>query len=267
MSYRSPFFTIPTRIMDLPGLTLAFLRFYETIFQFWHRDEECFLSNEMIKKRTGISSSSTIQEAFEFFEKNNEIKRIMKNGRRFIEQPPRSIEIEPLSLQRDPPSRCAETPPLATARHNKNNINNKNINRESTIRKKRESLSENFKPDQERQAKEKAVSERCGISTEDLRNKFRTIEKRNDKKSADWQVEYELFLLREKPSVQKVSKKPDSPHEIRSTIPEYQGTTAVKKASANVVTENMAKIHQLLSRKMINVGRPTRPANFEERKR
>lgn len=145
-AYSSPFFTIPSRILDIPNITLQLLRFYETIFQFWHHGKNCYLSNEMIKERTGISSTSSISKAFQFFEEAKEMYRVYLDGKRFIVQPSHSIALpddspekvsndpkasDPLSLQRDPPSRCSETPPLATARHNKNNLNNKKNNKNS----------------------------------------------------------------------------------------------------------------------------------------
>jgi hypothetical protein len=133
--YEQAFFTVPNRILNLPGLTIAFLRFYETIFHFWHKEQLCFLSNDALKERTGISSSSTIQEAFVYFEKHGEIKRVQKGRRRFIIQPERKISFEDISDQksskvsvnRESTSRPTETLPLGTARHNNNNINNINI--------------------------------------------------------------------------------------------------------------------------------------------
>jgi hypothetical protein len=135
-------FVVPYRILNLPGITLAFLRFYETIFQFWNSEGKapCFLSNGKIKERTGIMSSSTIKEAFEFFESHGEMERRTINGRRYIVQPERKIEIieqkdaqDPLAVPR-PPSRCTEAPPLATARHKKANIKKANIKKEKDKR-------------------------------------------------------------------------------------------------------------------------------------
>ena len=87
-----------------------------------------------------------------------------------------------------------------------NKLLNNKLNRESIPRTKREPLSENFKPDQEREAKAKAVAQRCNIPFEDLLSKFKTIEKKKNKTSTDWQADFELFLLREKPSVNKSAK-------------------------------------------------------------
>lgn len=151
--YQSNFFIVPTHIRKLPGMTLAFLDFYETIFQFWHCGKECFLSNQMIKDRTGIKSDSTIAEAFIFFEKAGALKREMRGKRRFIvktvfvERPEDQTPDDPSSVDNSDnngsktdhglanartTSRPSGNQPLATARHNNNNINIKNINKSFT---------------------------------------------------------------------------------------------------------------------------------------
>ncbi len=133
--YQSAFFIVPSRILNLPNITLAQLRVYETIFQFINHDKPCFLSNQMIKERTGISSYSTINEAFHFFELHGELKRVLKNGKRYFVQPSRHISVEndqpvdkPIAPP-IPPYRHTDTPPIGTPIHNINNINSKNINK------------------------------------------------------------------------------------------------------------------------------------------
>ncbi len=155
--YHSNFYIVPTHIRKLPGMTLALLDFYETIFQFLNKGKLCFLKNDAIKERTGIKSISTIQEAFKFFEKHGVMKRIVKNGKRYIVQ---TLAIEDqtdendLSLERQvvdnsklstdnsPKNdqaiavpiggyRCTDREGIAVPIHNNNNINNKNINKSS----------------------------------------------------------------------------------------------------------------------------------------
>jgi hypothetical protein len=192
--YKSIFFIVPARIMNLPGLTLAFLRFYETIYQFWNAEKPCYLNNDSLKERTGIASSSTIQEAFEFFEAANEMKRIYKGKRRYLIQPERKIEIEvvdnsPKSLSKidqplavaSPTSRCTERLPLATARHKNNKFNNKNL-RESNARKKHVPLPDDFKPNGE--AIEFAKNK--GIDLIKVFNKFKRRVKADGWKRIDW---------------------------------------------------------------------------------
>lgn len=152
--YSSPFFTIPSRIMNIPGITIQLLRFYEKIFQYWHHDHECFIGNDALMEHCGMKSESTISKAFQFFEKAGEIKREIRDGHRYITQPPRSIKIgkeknnklstTPLATARGNP-RASETPPLAAARHNKKNNNNKNLNKSSCASRPK---SENQKPEQ-----------------------------------------------------------------------------------------------------------------------
>jgi len=86
MAYEQTFFIVPSRILDLPNITLQLVRFYETIFQFWNKGKNCFLSNELIKERTGMKSDSTVSDAFQYFEENKEMKRIYKGSKRYIVQ-------------------------------------------------------------------------------------------------------------------------------------------------------------------------------------
>ncbi len=157
-NYQQSFFIVPTRIRNLPGMTLAFLYFYETIFQFLNHGKNCYLSNDAIKMRTGITSSSTIQAAFEYFEKHGELKRVQKGKKRYIILPEMKLECENDPVDKSVKnsaksvhalgtargaSRSTETLPLGTARHN-----NKKLNSKKTNVIEREALSE-FKPDEE----------------------------------------------------------------------------------------------------------------------
>lgn len=137
--YTSNFFIVPSHVLELPEITLSFIRFYETIFQFWNHGKPCFLSNSMIKERTGIKSDSTINEAFEYFEEHNEMKRVTENSQRYIVRPEQKISIsepvdnfeivdKPLAVARGG-SRYSERGGLAVARHKIKNINSKNINK------------------------------------------------------------------------------------------------------------------------------------------
>ena len=137
-------------------------------------------------------------------------------------------------------------------------------NKREGARKKRELLSENFKPDQEREAKAKAVSQRCNISYEDLLSKFNTLNKGKYNKCDTWQEDFDLFLLREKPSIKKQTSESKSNQEIRCTVPEYVPDAPIKRASIENVDKHMNAINKLLSRKVIN-GRVS--TSKEERQR
>lgn len=92
--YKAAFFIVPARIMKLPNLTFAFLRIYETIFQFWNHDRPCVLKNETIMERAEICSLTTLREAFVYFESHGEMRRETKKGQRYFIQPTRYISIE-----------------------------------------------------------------------------------------------------------------------------------------------------------------------------
>jgi hypothetical protein len=76
--------TIPSDIWDLPNLTIQLLRFYEKIYQSVCFPKGCFLSNEILKEYSGMSSDSSISEAFKYFEASGKIKRVIDNGRRYL---------------------------------------------------------------------------------------------------------------------------------------------------------------------------------------
>lgn len=80
-------------------------------------------------ERTAIASISTIQEAFKFFEAHNEMKRVQKNGKRYIIQPQRLIEVEEdtgASVSQERKGGIAKSLGGVSLNryHNKNNINN-----------------------------------------------------------------------------------------------------------------------------------------------
>ena len=144
-TYNAAFFIVPSHVLNLPGMTLGFLKVYETIFQFWNHRQDCFLSNESLCERTQLGVSQ-IYEAFTFFEKHNLLSRKKINGRRYFIQPEKKIETD-----------CGENKdPSAEADSSTNNIpnsagaendfrpsgsstsgaaehNNKNINKENNV--------------------------------------------------------------------------------------------------------------------------------------
>jgi hypothetical protein len=130
-NYKPSFFVVPFHITELPDITFAFLKFYETIFQFWNKGLNCFLSNSIIMERTGIKSISTINDAFQFFEKHNEMRREVQNGQRYIIQPERKIKTDCLSKRGIAPAiggyRSSDSGGIAPAIYNNKNLN-KEIN-------------------------------------------------------------------------------------------------------------------------------------------
>jgi hypothetical protein len=88
--YRAAFFIVPSYILDIPNITLSYVKVYETIFQFWNHSKPCYLSLEVISERTGVGKSQ-ICEALNFFEGKGELLRRKKGGRRYFIQPERAI--------------------------------------------------------------------------------------------------------------------------------------------------------------------------------
>lgn len=146
---KHPFVMFPARIWNLPGITLQLVKFYEKIFQFWHQRADCFVNNKTLKEYSGMLSDSSISEAFRYFENLGEMRRVTKNGRRYISQPIHFVGDETISpvdnfeidstnnsqglaVAREG-SRCGEGGGLAAARHNKRSNNNININKSSCL--------------------------------------------------------------------------------------------------------------------------------------
>src|SRR6185503_3711716 len=134
--YKSAFFTVPSHILDLPGLTLKFLMVFETIFQFWNHKKPCFLSDRAIMDRVGISKSQ-LHEAYSFFEKHGELQRKRKNDKRYLVQPVHWIDCEeienrPTSAPADVEVRSSGLSTSAPADHNNKNLN-KELNTTKTL--------------------------------------------------------------------------------------------------------------------------------------
>jgi hypothetical protein len=99
-NYQDTFYIIPRYIRKLPKITLAYLDIYESIFQFWNKGKDCFLSEEGFIEKTGYKRAS-IYNALNYFEKHKEIQRIWFKSKRYIIKPIKHdedcIEIEPKS--------------------------------------------------------------------------------------------------------------------------------------------------------------------------
>lgn len=113
--YSETFFTIPAYILDLPGMTLGYLKVYWTFFQFWNKRLPCYLSNPAIMERTNLKKSQ-VSDALTYFENNGELVREQRGSKRYLLKPEKPIE---WSDNTQPPGGavpCAEiTQPPATA--------------------------------------------------------------------------------------------------------------------------------------------------------
>ena len=92
-TYTSAFFIVPSYILDIPGLTLGYLRVYESIFQFWNHNKTCFLSEKALIERTTLKRTQ-IYEALAFFERHGEVKRVRKGMKRYLIRPEKIIETD-----------------------------------------------------------------------------------------------------------------------------------------------------------------------------
>lgn len=99
-AFVSDWYVVPSRIRRLPGITLAFLDIYETVFQFLNKGKTCFLTNKTISDRTG-HKIRCIQNALAFFEKHQELKRVQHGSKYYIVQPERKIETEARPMEKE----------------------------------------------------------------------------------------------------------------------------------------------------------------------
>lgn len=97
--------------------------------------------------------------------------------------------------------------------YKRNIIENKNIKRESTERKKRVPLSDDFVLKEE----SKALCKEKGLDHKEVMAKFVAHSKSVGKKVIDWQEEAILWIMREKVNSVKIVHK----EEIKSMVPEY----------------------------------------------
>ena len=135
-NYQSAFFIVPSRIMDLPGLTLGYLKVFEIIFAFWNHNRPCYLSNQGFMERSGLKYTQ-LKEAFLFLERHGEIIRKTIDGKRYIIQPDRKISIEGDSTSGADGAaeggRCSGQRGADGPAHNIKKINSKNNNKNPIV--------------------------------------------------------------------------------------------------------------------------------------
>lgn len=129
-NYNETFFIVPSYILDLPNITLGYLKVYETIFQFWNKGRACFLSNPVIQERTGLGSTQ-VKDALSFFETHGELIRFSKAGKRYLARPEQKIEYmcsdnEQVAAPAAGGSRSSGHEVAAPAAHNIKKVNKEN---------------------------------------------------------------------------------------------------------------------------------------------
>ena len=148
-NYKETWFVVPSYILDLPGLTLGYLKVYETIFQFLNKNLPCYLNNETIASRTNLEIRQ-VQYAIEFFEKAGELLRITKGKKRYITRQIRLVEID----STENVQACTTVHPMHAPQctHNIKNINktfseDKPLEKASPTQTKNENSLSIFLPD------------------------------------------------------------------------------------------------------------------------
>lgn len=85
--------TLPNHILYLEGVQLSYIKVFVQIFNFWHSQKPCYLSNKQLIERTGLHRT-TIIDAISFFEQQNVLKRVQKGSKRYLVQTAKVVECE-----------------------------------------------------------------------------------------------------------------------------------------------------------------------------
>jgi len=85
--------SLPNSILYLEGVQLSYIKVYVHIFNLWHSDKLCFVSNAEFCRRTGLDRATVIR-AINFFEEKGVLIRKMKGTKRYLMQPIKAIETE-----------------------------------------------------------------------------------------------------------------------------------------------------------------------------
>ncbi len=136
-SYKETFFIVPRYILELPGITFAYIKVYETIFQFWNKGCDCYLGESSLCERTGLKRA-IVYRALDFFESKNELMRQNINGRRYIIKPQSKIETSiPTSTPVDPNVHSRRPSTSTGADHNIKKVNKENNKKEKIYKKEK----------------------------------------------------------------------------------------------------------------------------------
>jgi len=84
--FKPMYYLVPSEIMDLPGLSIGYLKVYCSVIQFWNSSRPCFLSEAILCEKSNLGRTQ-VYEALKFFEKHNIMKRIIIDGKKHIINP------------------------------------------------------------------------------------------------------------------------------------------------------------------------------------
>lgn len=111
-------------------------------------------------------------------------------------QIPQEEKLEDLQI---PLKRIYRSPNRGSTDATNNKLNNKIKNRERA-RAIRAPLSDSWKPNKKNQEKALDVARKVGRTSEELLTKFRNVQKSKNGTSADWNAEFNNFLINERPT-------------------------------------------------------------------
>lgn len=86
-------FVVPFYIVNLPGITLGYLKVYEVIFNFWYHKKPCYIGYKNLSERSQLGKTQ-VYEAINYFLDNGEIEIAKINGKKHFVQPIRILELE-----------------------------------------------------------------------------------------------------------------------------------------------------------------------------
>lgn len=132
--------------------------------------------------------------------------------------------------------------------------------REQPRKKPRVPLPHDYQPSPLMLAKAKQVEIETGTLVDKLISKFKIIQARKEATSSDWDREFELFLLNEKPAY-KIStpERRINPNETRSTVPFFEPTISTgTKPTPEKVKNYVQDALQLIKSKGMGLNNATR---------
>lgn len=192
MSFELNLASLPNHILYLAGVQLSYIKVYVHVFNLWHAQKPCFLSNAEFVRRTNLNRDTVIN-ALQFFEKHGILKRVQKGTKRYLVQPTHVIEIEAsdesvdnsssVSTKIDKPSEL-DHPPVGVRPpqgseldHHNNKINNKY--KKSSCEKsesKTKAPTDNSKKHEFADSMNQMASEKRHIQEHEERKKVETTE-------------------------------------------------------------------------------------------
>ena len=196
------------------------------------------VNKEQIRKHFGVGEK-TLKGAFSFLNKYHLIEYLVEKnekgciegwtinvlcGEKFLINLSTGAKLTPVDKSTGSKTTRVDIHPCGKVTPIKeiNNINNiKSKKEREAVRKKREPLSDNFYPNEQGQQQGHEASQKSGITFDNLLTKFKNIQQSKQKVSMDWEAEWSIFCINEKPSFSTTSNSYKPKEENRPTIQEW----------------------------------------------